>query len=140
MPPGQTRRYGVSGALLAQENGRLIVPVAHNAGYYWPRRGLMKKPGTIRVVIGQPISPAGREVREVNEEIQALDRGDRALPRPGGEGLLASRSWINEDISVHHCLCNALITLGLASDDTLERVEGPHLRCRGSSPTARSSR
>ncbi len=71
MPVGETRRYGVSGALLAQATGTLLVPVAHNAGYYWPRRGLMKKPGCIRVVIGEPVSPAGRDVRAVNEEIQA---------------------------------------------------------------------
>jgi len=71
MPVGETRRYGVSGTLLAQQNGRLLVPVAHNAGYYWPRRGLMKKAGTVRVVIGKPVSPEGRDVREVNEEIQA---------------------------------------------------------------------
>lgn len=71
MPAGETRRYGVSGALLASQNGRLIVPVAHNAGYYWPRRGLRKKPGTVRVMIGPSVAPAGREVREINEEIQA---------------------------------------------------------------------
>jgi 1-acyl-sn-glycerol-3-phosphate acyltransferase len=71
MAVGETRRYGVSGTLLASETGRLIVPVAHNAGYYWPRRGLMKKPGVIRVVIGTPVAAAGREVREVNEETQA---------------------------------------------------------------------
>lgn len=71
MPPGQTRRYGVSGALLAAETGRVIVPVAHNAGFFWPRRGLMKKPGTIRVVIGPPVAAAGRDVREVNEEVQS---------------------------------------------------------------------
>ena len=71
MPAGETRRYGVSGALLARETGRLIVPVAHNAGYYWPRRGLRKKPGTVRVVIGPPIAPAGREVRAINDEAQA---------------------------------------------------------------------
>jgi 1-acyl-sn-glycerol-3-phosphate acyltransferase len=70
MPVGETRRYGVSGTLLAAESGRLLVPVAHNAGYYWPRRGLMKKPGVVRVVIGPPFSASGREVREVNEEIQ----------------------------------------------------------------------
>lgn len=70
MPPGETRRYGVSGALLAAETGRLIVPVAHNAGRYWPRRGLLKKPGTIRVVIGEPVSAGGRDPREVNREIQ----------------------------------------------------------------------
>ncbi len=70
MPPGQTRRYGVSGTLLAIETGRLIVPVAHNAGSFWPRRGLRKKPGTITVVIGPPIPAAGRDVREVNREVQ----------------------------------------------------------------------
>ena len=71
MPAGETRRYGVSGTLLAKEAGRFIVPVAHNAGFYWPRRGLLKQPGTVRVVIGAPVSCADREVREVNEEIQA---------------------------------------------------------------------
>jgi 1-acyl-sn-glycerol-3-phosphate acyltransferase len=70
MAVGETRRYGVSGTLLAIESGRFIVPVAHNAGHYWPRRGLMKKPGTVRVVIGEPVSAAGREARELNEEVQ----------------------------------------------------------------------
>jgi len=32
---------------------------------------LRKKPGTVRVVIGPPIAPAGRAVREINEEVQA---------------------------------------------------------------------
>jgi len=71
MPAGETRRYGVSGALLAAENDRLIVPIAHNAGYFWPRRGLYKRRGTIRVVIGPPIRAAGRDPREVNAEAQA---------------------------------------------------------------------
>ena len=71
MPAGETRRYGVSGTALASAAGTLLVPVAHNAGYYWPRRGLLKRPGTVRVVIGAPVAPAGREVREVNDEIQA---------------------------------------------------------------------
>jgi 1-acyl-sn-glycerol-3-phosphate acyltransferase len=70
MPLGQTRRYGVSGTLLAAECNKLIVPVAHDAGRYWPRRGWLKKPGTIRVVIGPPISPAGRDLREINKEVQ----------------------------------------------------------------------
>ena len=71
MAAGETRRYGLSGTLLASEAGRLIVPVAHNAGFYWPRRGLMKKPGTVRVVIGAPVSARGRDVRAVNEELQS---------------------------------------------------------------------
>lgn len=70
MPPGQTRRYGVGGAAVAAETGARIVPVAHNAGYFWPRRGLLKRPGTIRVVIGAPIETRGRDPREINEEAQ----------------------------------------------------------------------
>ncbi len=70
-PAGQARKYGVSGALLASETGCLIVPVAHDAGSYWARRGLLKKPGVIRVVIGPPISAANRNVREINREAQA---------------------------------------------------------------------
>jgi 1-acyl-sn-glycerol-3-phosphate acyltransferase len=70
-PAGQTRKYGASGALLASAAGCFIVPVAHNAGRYWPRRGLLKKPGTIRVVIGPPIPAANRDAREINREAQA---------------------------------------------------------------------
>jgi 1-acyl-sn-glycerol-3-phosphate acyltransferase len=71
MAIGQTRKYGVSGALLARETGCYVVAVAHNAGNFWPRRGLMKKPGVIRVVIGPPIETQGREPREINEEAQS---------------------------------------------------------------------
>ena len=61
----------MSGALLASRAGCKIVPVAHNAGYFWPRRGWVKKPGVIRVVIGPPIEAAGRDPRELNEEVRA---------------------------------------------------------------------
>lgn len=71
MPVGQSRKYGVSGALLASRAGCKVVPVAHNAGYYWPRRGWVKRPGVIRVAIGPPIDAAGRDPRELNEEVRA---------------------------------------------------------------------
>ena len=66
MPPGETRRYGVSGAALAKEAGCPVVPIAHNAGDFWPKRGLGKKPGTIRFSIGPPISAADRPPKETN--------------------------------------------------------------------------
>lgn len=68
---GETRKYGVSGALLASRAGVVVVPVAHDAGYYWPRRGLLKRRGTITVSIGPPIAAAGRDPREINAEAQA---------------------------------------------------------------------
>jgi 1-acyl-sn-glycerol-3-phosphate acyltransferase len=76
MPPGTTKRYGISGTLLAQESRSLIVPIAHNAGYYWPRRGMGIIPGEIVVTIGKPVDPAGRDLREVNREIQAWVEGE----------------------------------------------------------------
>lgn len=71
VPVGQTRKFGLSGALLATQTGRKIVPVAHDAGRYWRRRGLVKKRGTIRVVIGPPIDSAGLEPRELNDQVKA---------------------------------------------------------------------
>jgi 1-acyl-sn-glycerol-3-phosphate acyltransferase len=80
MPPGQTRRYGVGGAAVAADTGRPIIPVAHNAGYFWPRRGLLKKRGCIRVVIGPPIATAGRDAREINEEAQRFIEANSGPP------------------------------------------------------------
>ena len=75
MPPGETRRYGVSGAALAQEANVSIVPVAHNAGDLWPRRVFAKQPGTVRFVIGPPISAQGRPPRETNLVVQEWIEG-----------------------------------------------------------------
>jgi len=67
---GQVRRFGLSGALLAIAAGRAIIPVAHNAGEFWPRRGWLKRPGTIRVIIGAPIDTVGRDPRDLTNEVQ----------------------------------------------------------------------
>ncbi len=66
MAPGTTRRYGIGGAALAAESGYPVVPVAHNAGFFWPRRGFLKKPGTIHVVIGPVIHTRGKSAEEIN--------------------------------------------------------------------------
>jgi 1-acyl-sn-glycerol-3-phosphate acyltransferase len=70
VPEGETRKYGLSGALLASRAGCNVIPVAHNAGNFWPRRGWLKKPGTIQVVIGPPIEAAGRDPRSINNDVQ----------------------------------------------------------------------
>jgi len=83
MAAGETRKYGSSGTLLAAQQGCRIVPVAHNAGFFWPRRGLLKKRGVIRVIIGPPVEAAGRDTREVNEEVQAwIERNVEAVRPP----------------------------------------------------------
>jgi 1-acyl-sn-glycerol-3-phosphate acyltransferase len=73
---GETRKFGVGGALLAIAAGKCVVPLSHNAGTFWARRGFVKKPGTIRVVIGEPIESAGKNPRELNAEVkQAIEAG-----------------------------------------------------------------
>ena len=67
---GETRRYGVSGTAVAKAAGVSIIPVAHNAGDFWPRRGLRKRPGLIRVCVGPPIDPAGRKPKDTNLIVQ----------------------------------------------------------------------
>ena len=59
-PPGVRIRYRIGGALLASASGYPIIPIAHNAGYYWPRKGFIKRPGTVQVVIGPPIDSKGQ--------------------------------------------------------------------------------
>ena len=66
VPTGQTKKYGVSGAALARDVQCPILPVAHNAGDLWPRRGLKKRPGLIRFCIGPPIEPADRPPKKTN--------------------------------------------------------------------------
>jgi 1-acyl-sn-glycerol-3-phosphate acyltransferase len=73
---GETKKFGVSGALLATATGQLVVPLSHDAGKFWPRRGFVKKPGTIRLIIGEPIESAGKKPRELTEEVrQAIAAG-----------------------------------------------------------------
>ena len=70
VPPGQTRKYGISGAALAQKAGVKIVPVAHNAGDLWARRGVRKSPGLIRFVIGPPIDASAQSPKESSVIVQ----------------------------------------------------------------------
>lgn len=70
MAPGETCKYGVSGAALARDAGVQIVPVAHNAGDFWRRREFTKRPGTVRFCIGPPIDASGRSPRETNLIVQ----------------------------------------------------------------------
>lgn len=69
--PGETRKYGISGAALAHEAGVMIVPVAHNAGDFWQRRELSKRPGTVRLCIGPPIDASAQSPKETNLLVQA---------------------------------------------------------------------
>lgn len=69
--PGKKGRYRIGGAVLAEQSGYPIVPVAHNAGEYWARRSFIKQPGIIQVRIGAPVSPEGKNAQQILDEASA---------------------------------------------------------------------
>ena len=69
--PGKTHKYKIGGALLAAESGYPVVPIAHNAGEFWPRHSFIKWPGTISVVIGPAILSEGRKAEDINNDVSS---------------------------------------------------------------------
>ena len=55
--PGAAPRYMPGVAYLYSEIGLPCVPVALNSGLYWPRRSLLRFPGTVLVEVLDPIPP-----------------------------------------------------------------------------------
>lgn len=66
---GYMGRFGIGGARLAVETGYPVMPVAHDAGKAWPKRGFIKYPGVIKMVIGDMIPTQGKTAAEVNEQV-----------------------------------------------------------------------
>ncbi len=69
--PGERGRYNPGGAMLAVKAQVPVIPVAHNEGDYWPRRGFLKRPGVIRVRVGAPIPTVERRPKQVAAEAEA---------------------------------------------------------------------
>ncbi len=69
--PGEYRRYRLGGGILATATGAPVVPIAHNAGLYWPpKRLLVARPGTIRVRIGKPLDPRGLSPEQIVSRLE----------------------------------------------------------------------
>jgi 1-acyl-sn-glycerol-3-phosphate acyltransferase len=68
--PGEQKRYGIGGASLAVQAGAPVVPVAHNAGYFWARNAFTKRPGLITLSFGPAIATENRTAAEVIQETQ----------------------------------------------------------------------
>ncbi|MGZ5074292.1 MAG: lysophospholipid acyltransferase family protein, partial [Usitatibacter sp.] len=73
--------------LLATRTGTPILPIAHNAGEYWPRYAFRKKPGTVKVVIGPLIQTAGRDVISVNNDVRNFIEGQMHRISPERYGV-----------------------------------------------------
>lgn len=87
VPVGQRGRYTSGGAALAVQAGCPIVPVAHNAGVFWPRNTMRKQAGVIDVVIGPALEPDGRSAAQLMNEVEAwIEARCAELPQKADRG------------------------------------------------------
>lgn len=70
VPPMQQKPFKMGGAIVSEKTGYAVLPIAHNAGEFWPRHSWIKWPGTIRIVIGKPIEPGSRNADEIISEVR----------------------------------------------------------------------
>ncbi|HMN93427.1 MAG TPA: lysophospholipid acyltransferase family protein [Hydrogenophaga sp.] len=68
---GQQGTYKSGGTRLAVATGAPVIPVAVTSGRCWPRKALIKRPGTVDFSIGKPIPSQGREPDELMREVEA---------------------------------------------------------------------
>ena len=57
----------VGGFALAKKAKVSILPVAHDSGRLWPRKGFLKKPGTVQIRIGAPIPTENKSAEELRD-------------------------------------------------------------------------
>ncbi|MGB0732659.1 MAG: lysophospholipid acyltransferase family protein [Pontibacterium sp.] len=67
LPVTQFGQFNKGAAMLALSSKVPVVPVAHNAGYFWPAKGFLKHPGTITLRVGSPMVTNDRTVEEIRE-------------------------------------------------------------------------
>ncbi len=81
--PGERTKYLPGGGLLAEKSGFPIVPIAHNSGYFWPCNSLIKKPGTINMIIGPLIETEGKSANDITAEVEEwIESTIKKLPTP----------------------------------------------------------
>ena len=69
--PGAYKKFNAGGAMLAHKSGFPVIPLAHNAGEFWPRNSFLKYPGVIKVKIGPLIPTQGKSAKEIIAETEA---------------------------------------------------------------------
>ena len=78
--PGVKKPYKVGTGVLYEQLGQPCVPVAANVGYFWPKRGFLRKPGKAVVEFLDPIPPGlpPKEFMQILEQ-QVETRSDALL-------------------------------------------------------------
>jgi 1-acyl-sn-glycerol-3-phosphate acyltransferase len=87
VPPGVKMPYKVGTAVLYQQLGQPCVPVATNVGVLWPKRGLIRKPGTAVVEFLPAMAPGlDRDAFMQQLENAVETRSDALMAQEGFKG------------------------------------------------------
>lgn len=70
IPVGAPTNYRAGGAIVASKLGADVIPIAHNAGEFWPRMGFIKWPGKVTVCIGPVIKGEGKTPDQILNEVE----------------------------------------------------------------------
>jgi 1-acyl-sn-glycerol-3-phosphate acyltransferase len=73
MRPGEQKPYHSGVYHIAKDYGLPVIPAALNSGIYWPRRGFLKKPGTICLTFGPPLDaslPKAEFIAQLRDRIE----------------------------------------------------------------------
>ncbi len=82
--PGAQKPYKVGTAVLYEGLGFPCVPVATNAGVFWPRTGILRKPGTAIVDFLDPIEPGVNRDAFLERLEDVIETRSNALMREVG--------------------------------------------------------
>jgi 1-acyl-sn-glycerol-3-phosphate acyltransferase len=78
-PPGAPPDYKTGVVLLYEALGIPCVPVALNSGLFWPRRSLLRRPGTIVVEFLDPIPPGLPKSEFLSRLIESIETASNRL-------------------------------------------------------------
>jgi 1-acyl-sn-glycerol-3-phosphate acyltransferase len=73
---GRRQAWRSGGAALACRLGATVLPVAHDAGRFWPRNAFVKRPGRITVSIGKPIDSTGLTADALMRQVETWAEGE----------------------------------------------------------------
>lgn len=83
--PGAKLPYKIGTGLIYDQLGQPCVPVATNVGVLWPKRSLLRMPGTAVVEFMEPIPPG--------EPVPAFMRRLEAMIEPASDALMAEAGF-----------------------------------------------
>lgn len=91
--PGDYTPYKVGISLVYEQLGQPIVPAATNIGVFWPKRGVMRKPGTC-VVEFLPAIAAGQPASAVMQQLETAleENSDRLMAEAGFKDLPSKKA------------------------------------------------